>query len=186
MPSYSKEISDYHLTQVREIMVRYPRISTRGLVERLKVEFSIEIHRNYAVKLQRKIILERRNRHLNSPSLSERIAELQDSTQITKEMLWIEAKNAKNGSERIRALKVIQEVDLGLFEAEMDAGLFERKIGLVKIDEPRISLRQIIEKLPSEARSTMIGALEQYLPAIQSERHLRSHEPNLEVNRKIA
>lgn len=163
MPSYSHEISKQHLELVRSVMVQYPRISTRSLVERLQIDYSVQLHRNYAVKLQRKVILERRARFCNSHSLFERLAEIQDKTVIIEELLWLEARNAKNSSDRMRALKAIHEIELCLLEAEMDTGIFERKLGTVRVEERKIQLADIVQNMPTELRNDFLGGIQKTL-----------------------
>lgn len=135
MPAYSKEREQYHISRVKSVMILAPDAGLEQIQEALEASTQdpLRLDRDYISKIRRKIYAERlqRNNNLNKGA---RIAYIQDKKKAVEQRLWGEATNMKNpGVVRVMALEKIVKNELDLLKAEMDAGLYERQIGTVKV-----------------------------------------------------
>jgi hypothetical protein len=139
MPNYSKENQRYHQNRIRAVLVINPQASLREIKESLENSKTspLPLHIDYLAKLRKKIDGERTNRHAGS-GIAARISALQDKIHKINEQLWQIAASGTSGSrDKTAALKALAENDLKLLQAEMDAGIYDRKIGTVEIEARR-------------------------------------------------
>ena len=117
------------------MLIFQPTASLREIQKVLEnsKEEPLHLDLNYVGKLRDRIFAERtrRNDHRN---LKVRLAEIQDEHKAIKTRLWREATDPRSPAvARIMALDKLAKSELELLSAEMDAGLYERKIGTIDV-----------------------------------------------------
>jgi hypothetical protein len=137
MPSYSKENKDYHKSRIRAVLVISPGASVREIQQSLGAgKTPLKLHHDYINKLKNAIFKERSKR--NHKEINQRISSLQDKLQKIDEQLWqIAASPDSSKRDKVTALKALAEHELKLLQAEMDAGVYTRKLGEVEIEARR-------------------------------------------------
>ncbi|MBI4160052.1 hypothetical protein HY504_02705 [Candidatus Wolfebacteria bacterium] len=136
MPAFKKETTDYHQERVRDILILKPNASARSIAEALASDPKnpLPLHRLYIGKLIRKIEGERRHR-LDNAKVTKYLAIIEDETQSVKEQLWgILLDNAADSKARVMAARGIIEAGNKLLELQMNAGIFERELGTVRVE----------------------------------------------------
>lgn len=159
MASHKDETKQYHRARIQEAMVLNPRASVKEIAELLEyANPPLVLSREYVGKVIQKIYAERLIRY-DRAHLNKRIAEMEDRTQSVIGQMWKLVLNPKNAAkERAQAAKVIIEADRNLLEAQMDAGIFDRKIGTVGIEHTH----EHTLKLPEEIRTPILRAFKNY------------------------
>lgn len=139
MAAYSKAQRDYHKSRIRAIMVHNPDASDRYIKETLQAakQAPLSLHRTYIATIKKKILVERTNRH-NGANIAHRLAFIQDKIRQIDKQLWDLVNSEHIGDrEKIAALKELRENEIKLLQAEMDAGLYDRKLGTIDIEALR-------------------------------------------------
>lgn len=132
MPSYSDKIQEEHKELVKNALALKPRAGVHVIADMLK-KAGRSLDAKYVNKIKRKIIQERQLR-FNEKKVNERISEIEEKANIVQEKLWeILLGKYTNDSNKVAAARAIVETEKKLFESQMDAGIFERKIGEVAI-----------------------------------------------------
>lgn len=159
MASLKDETTQYHRERVREALVFNPRATIKELVDLLQyANPPLVLERHYVGKLVNKIKGERLTRH-SQENLNRRIAELQDRTESVITQMWKIVLNAKHpAKERAMAAKVILDADRNLLESQMDAGIFDRKLGTIGVEHQH----EHTLKLPDEIRLPILRAFKNY------------------------
>lgn len=156
MPAYSKENEQRHMERVREVLALKPRAGAITISNILKGDpndpLSLDPH--YVIKLKKKIAGERKHR-FNQALVDEHIAEMEDAINELVVRMWaIVLDSSIDERARVGAAKVIVDSKVKLFEAKMDAGIFERKLGTFEV-------RKTYE-LKAEQKILILNALENY------------------------
>jgi len=131
MPKYKKETEQYHMERVREVLALNPRAGAIAISNLLKEDRNnpINLDPHYIVKLKRKIQGERIHR-FDQAKVEQHIAQLEDETEQLCIQMWrIVLDQTMDERARVAAAKTIIDAKIKLFEAKMDAGIFERKLG---------------------------------------------------------
>lgn len=134
---------------IRDVVARNPLISVLQLQSVLKergfkTAEGNALHWHYLAKLVRKLNREKALA-VDLQKVNERIAETKERYRIMVEMLWriidykmeyIELYNLfpPKNDERIKAANTLVKLDLAILKAEMDAGIFDRKLGSVDVN----------------------------------------------------
>jgi hypothetical protein len=137
MPKVKKEQEKEYLELIRRVLVYYPDagvLTIQRILEqptRQRPE-GLHLDRGYLTKLVRKIRNERAIR-INRGTIA-RISELQDHFRtLAAEIATIVTNPAIEPKDKGALLIKLFEKNLALFEAEQNAGIFERKLGTVDI-----------------------------------------------------
>lgn len=135
MPAYKKETEQKHMERIREVLALKPRAGAITISNVLKTDpnepLSLDPH--YIIKLKKKIKGERVHR-LDQAVVEEHISEMQDEIdQVTVQMWAIVLDGSADERARVGAAKVIVDSKLKLFEAKLDAWIFERKLGTLEV-----------------------------------------------------
>jgi hypothetical protein len=160
MPALSKETQNYHQSRIRAVLVVDPQASLREIKDTLAKSPSapINLDRDYISRLVKKIRAERAVRN-DQVSIGRRISELQDKIKRIDGQLWaIAADRGAKDIAKVQALKALAENELKLLSAEMDAGIYDRKVGTLKVEERKVSLLTIINQANPNERANLINA----------------------------
>jgi len=160
MPALSTETQNYHKSRIRAVLVVDPQASLREIKETLSKSFNAPLNLDlvYISKLVKKIHVERTVRN-DRANISRRISELQDKLKRIDGQLWtIAADKGAKDIAKVQALKALAENELKLLSAEMDAGIYERKVGTLKVEERKVSLLTIINQVEPNERARLINA----------------------------
>lgn len=135
MPSLKKETVEYHVERVREVLALNPRAGKRVIREILAKDRDdpITLDADYILILKKKIEGERTHR-FDFPKVEKRLAEMQDRTESVIAQMWrILLNQTMDERARVAAAKIIIEAELKFFDAQMAAGIFERKLGSLEV-----------------------------------------------------
>lgn len=135
MPNYKDETQEYHVERVREVLALNPRAGVRTIREVLEKdpENPVILNPHYILKLKKKIQGERKQR-FSQALVDERLSEIQDRTEGVIAQMWrILLNPTMDERARVAAAKVIIDAEHKFFEAQMDAGIFERRLGSVEV-----------------------------------------------------
>jgi len=131
MPRYGKQREKYLMERVRGILAFNPRLGVHAIREKLRYDPAdpVTIDPHYLLKLKNKIDAERKFR-LDTTKVTERISQMQDTTAaVIEHFIELLISPSVEPKDRVAAGKAILAADKALFEAEMDAGVFERQLG---------------------------------------------------------
>jgi len=171
---------------IRQYLVRMPSISSRKLAD-LMTQTGYSIEQNYALKLIAEIREENAKR-INAQVLVEEVAKAEDSIQelitecwriITQNQRkikrkvkdtnkdsatfgkWIEIEEYKDisSAEQLRAIGQAGDLMQKLFNIKFDAGVFNRKLGEVGVEDKSKPLFELIKNASPENRKQFINAL---------------------------
>lgn len=162
MAKFRDETIQYHTERVREAVILFPRASAREVVELLSKSKThpIVLDKEYVGKLMKKIKGERKHRY-RVASFDIRVAEMEDRTQTVISQMWKILHDARNSDKaRVMAAKTILDADKNLLDAQMDAGIYDRKLGKVGIDVKHEHEHTV--RLPDEIRIPILRALKNY------------------------
>ncbi len=136
MPSYGKELTEYHKERIKELLVLKPKVSLLSIREALQNDHKnpLLLDKDYIAIIIRKIRGERKHRY-DREEVNERLAEIQDHSQSVIEQMWGVLLNpTADDRARVGAAKVIIDSEHKFLEAQMDMGVFERKLGTVDVE----------------------------------------------------
>ena len=171
--NYSQELREYHKERVREVIGINPRASERVIREILENHPTdpISLDRNYIRKIKAKVI-ESRKWRFNTALVEERLGEMQDRTESIISQMWLLLLDDRmNPKTRVDAAKTIIMAESKFWEAQLDAGVFEKHLGTVGFElnarsrplelEKRIQILKAFEswgfKLPTEKQATVLA-----------------------------
>jgi len=154
------EKEEFLQNTIRNAIAVNPLVSIRGMQEIVEHNTGRSISDKYTSKLMRKI---RRQAIIQSDQkqMNERLAEIRERFRVLTDDLFrtiywkpdfLEQYGLSYPSfkQRLAAMKLLAQLELALFHAELDAGMFENK--QIAIEE---MLRQGV--LPTELREQVIG-----------------------------
>ncbi len=156
MPAYSKEREQYYIERIKGVLDLKLNASTMTIHEALAKDTNapLSLARVYIEKLRRKIDGERAHR-FDDAKVGKRLAEIQDRTESVIAQMWrvLLDPNAPEVA-RVSGGRAIIEAEHRLFDAQLNAGIFERKLGSVEI--------QHIHELAPEHKLLILHALANY------------------------
>lgn len=162
MGAYSDTRQEYHKSRIRDIMILKPDVSAQGIQNALEASAldPIRLDRNYIKKLIRKIEKERVVK-LDRAEIKERLSVMRETYNLVSEQMWkILLDGTADGKGRVAAGKVIIDAQKNLLDAEMNAGIFDRKLGTVAIEAGGVIEHH--HQLDPAIKSQMLKALENY------------------------
>lgn len=149
----AKDVKQKHIELIRQVLAIQPRATIEETQKTLEKN-GVVVNYHYVARLIQKIKTERVVRY-DIAKVTARISEMQDKFDEIQKQLWkILLDNSKyeegrykgrvkvRVSEKIAAAVALIKADKELLDAQMDAGVFERKLGTleadlsVKIDDP--------------------------------------------------
>lgn len=165
MAAYSDTLKEYHKSRIRDVMILKPGVSIEGIrrVLELSQEAPLTLDHRYITKLVQKIRDERETR-MDRVRINVRLAELQDRYEAVTEQMWkilldTSLNEIKGGlSARVQAGRTILEQEEKLLNAQMEAGVFERKIGTLAVEHQH----EHTLNLPDEIRLPILRAFKNY------------------------
>lgn len=147
--------------RIRLELVKSPAISIVEIQSILSDNCGHIFDKNFIGKLKRKIHQERAYRY-NSIDLHRVLAELEDAIKVLSRLLWkiIEDPESSN-RDKISAIREIRSAKTMLLESLFNAGIFERKMGEMKLKtdltpEQGQLLEEAVEKLYGHRRKTKV------------------------------
>lgn len=125
---YSEESKQYHISQIRRILVMKPDASIRETQEILTAQKRpLDLDKDYVNKLINKIRKER-TRRADRYLISEKLALIEDKLDESDWILWrMVNSSSSNNSERISALREIRQNNTKMLEILINSGLFEKQ-----------------------------------------------------------
>lgn len=163
MGAYSDDRQQYHIGRIRQILVLKADASAETIKEALERDPSspLSLDRVYIRKLLRKILSERvhRFRHVD---IQRRLAEMQDRTEVVIAEMWKIILDPKfDERARVNAGKLIVDAERNFLTAQIDAGIYEKKLGTIDVKhEHTLSLAPEL-KLPILAAFRNYGIIPQ-------------------------
>lgn len=187
------EKEEFLRSTIRDAIAANPLVTIRGMQEIVEYNTGRPISDKYVVRLMHKI---RRRAVIQSDrkKMNERLAEVRERYRLLMddlmrtiywkpEFLEMYALQPPSFKERLAAMKLLAQMELALFRAELDAGMFEDR--QAAIDE---MLRQGV--LPTELREQVIGAFRTWkLTPVHKEDAMPSNlsiVPNTDTTQKSA
>lgn len=167
MAAFHDDKIQYHKSRVRDVLIINPTLSAEGIQRELKNSFidPIKLDRQYIEKLVRKVKKERVTR-LDRADVRARLSEMEDTFQAVRSQMWNilmdEGLNLVKGGigARVTAGKVIIDSEKVFLESQMNAGVFDRKLGTIGIEASgRIDH---IHKMDPELKAPILKALQNY------------------------
>lgn len=134
MPSYAQESQRYHTDRVRAALFFMPNAGRKTVQRILEQDPNHPLHLQdkYIDKLLRKIHKERANRQ--SKTILHEIAVMEDELEWFREETVRILFSVVGAGEKLRAIGLTWKMRLDLFQAKLDAGIFERQAGTVKVE----------------------------------------------------
>jgi hypothetical protein len=132
MPRITHENKQFYKAQIRRLISIDHGISRRELQERLDKD-GLHLDRNYLGKLYDEIIVERSTR-MDRQLLNKALSSFEDTMTEIVRVTW-EIANTKyiNPQARVMALREVREAHNDVFQKLFDAGIFEKKLGLIDL-----------------------------------------------------
>ena len=136
MANYTDEKRSEHKELVRQALVAKPRATLKEIQELVEKVINWKFDKNYLLKVVNAVRAERRVRYAHDPEVNNRIAEMEDKINQVQTSMWQIILNPRAAdTAKIRAGEVIVRSEKNLIEAQMDSGIFERKLGTVEVEE---------------------------------------------------
>lgn len=133
MPKIREETQREHLELVRQALAMQPRASLVAIRDAIAQAKGFSLDPHYILKLRKKIEGERKMRY-SQARVAARIAEMQEKAELAQSKLWpILYSKVASDKNKIAAATAIMRIEKELFEAQQDAGIFERKLGEVDV-----------------------------------------------------
>lgn len=168
MPAYSKDNELYHMDRIREALFIRPKAGALTVQRILEQDRNspLHLHQDYVNRLLQKIRKERANRQYKK--ITEEIATMEDEFEwLREETIRILLGNADPAG-KVRAITAMWKMRIDLYEAKLNAGIFERRLGVLEIEKryrplPPDLKQKIIEVMknwnviPREAEAKLIS-----------------------------
>ena len=178
-----KEKELEYISQIRRILVIKPDSSIREVKETLLNQRKpLNLDKDYINKLINKIRVERTNR-VNYYTINVVLAKFQDEVEELKKRLWLIITSPGSlEKDKIAAIKEIRNSSKDLFDKMFDAGIFERRIGEIGIEDKSQTLTNLLKNAEPETKKEFIRAWRelQRLP----DRESNIPEPSTDADRK--
>ena len=158
MAFYSDDQREYHRERVREILALKPAASiiTITNVLRKHPDEPLNLDRHYVSQLLKKIRGERIHRY-DKAEVRATLAELQDTMRELDQQMWtiVLDPRASKAARTMAAGRII-ESNYKFFDAQLNAGIFERNLGKVRLE---LEHERKNTPLPDDVREIMLAAL---------------------------
>lgn len=117
-----------HLKAIKQVMAMKPRATLYVIKDSIKsLGWNLDV--NYIAKVREKILADRVER-FNTAKIEKRISELQEKAELVQEYLYPILLDPRTAvKDKIKAAREIMKSEVDLFNSQMDAGMFERKLG---------------------------------------------------------
>lgn len=145
--AYSKEEREEFKEIVRRIKVMNPKMGVGKIREvLLKRKPPLSLSVKFLNSLVKEIAKENAERYRNT-TIEIVLGKYQDEIEELKNRLWAIINNKlTTNSEKIAAIRELRNSSSDLFEKMFDAGVFERELGKIKIDNLTDEEKELIEK----------------------------------------
>jgi len=131
---FSKEKENEIKSMVRLLLVRQPNLSMLQVQDALAKQ-GLVFDRNYIGRVVKKIHDERSHR-IDNQSLAREIAKFEDLYEALAHELWIMILDKTlKASERNGAIRTLIDAHKSIFDKKFDAGIFEKQLGKLKVEE---------------------------------------------------
>lgn len=135
MPAYSKDNELYHMDRIREALFIRPKAGALTIQRILEQDRNspLHLHQDYVNRLLTKIRKERAHRQYKK--INEEIATMEDEFEwLREETIRILLGNADSAG-KVRAIAAMWKMRIDLYEAKLNAGIFERRLGVLEIEK---------------------------------------------------
>lgn len=142
-------------------MILKPDVSAQGIQNALEQSSldPIRLDLTYIKKLVRKIGKERVLK-LDRAEIKERLSVMRETYNLVAEQMWKILLDPNDKKARVAAGKVIIDAQKNLLEAEMNAGIFDRKLGTLNLESG--GQVEHIHTLDPALKAPIMKALENY------------------------
>ncbi len=157
MANYGDDTRKYHRERIRDVLAIKPTASILTIQRVLESgDDPLRLDNRYIAKELGIIRSERRYR-FREADVNAALAELQDQGRALNEAMWrIVLDERKGAAARTMAAGRILESNYKFWEAQLNAGVFERKLGEVKV---ALELERKNAPLPEDIQDIMLKAL---------------------------
>ena len=180
---YTKERQKEHMSQIRRILVIKPESTILEVRDTLVRQVKpLKLDKDYINRIINKIRKERANR-LDHYTINVVLAKFQDEMEELKRRLWIIiTKGESTEKDRIAAIKELRNSSKELFDKMFDAGIFERKLGEIGIEDKSKTLTNLLKDAEPKTKEEFIRAWR----GIQGLPNKRGDipKPSADINRK--
>lgn len=167
MGTYSDDKQQYHKSRVRDVLIINPTLSAEGIQRELQYSFidPLRLDRVYVRKIMQKVKAERTHR-IDRADVKVRLAEMEDTFRAVRKQMWSilndeELNMVKGGiGARVTAGRVLIDSEKVFLEAQMNAGVFDRKLGTMNIEAS--GKVEHIHKMDPELKAPILKALQNY------------------------
>lgn len=135
MPAYSKDNEIYHMDRIREALFVRPKVGAFMVQRMLEQDGKspLHLHQDYINRLLQKIRKERAHRQYKK--INEEVATMEDEFEwLREETIRILLGNT-DAAGKIRAINTMWKMRIDLYEAKLNAGIFERRLGVLEIEK---------------------------------------------------
>jgi len=156
---YTKERQKEHMSQIRRILVIKPESTILEVRDTLVRQVKpLKLDKDYINRIINKIRKERANR-LDHYTINVVLAKFQDEMEELKRRLWIIiTKGESTEKDRIAAIKELRNSSKELFDKMFDAGIFERKLGEIGIEDKSKTLTNLLKNAEPKTKEEFIRA----------------------------
>ena len=156
---YTKERQKEHMSQIRRILVIKPESTILEVRDTLARQVKpLKLDKDYINRIINKIRKERANR-LDHYTINVVLAKFQDEMEELKRRLWIIiTKGESTEKDRIAAIKELRNSSKELFDKMFDAGIFERKLGEIGIEDKSKTLTNLLKNAEPKTKEEFIRA----------------------------
>lgn len=160
MANYAHDTIEYHKERIREVLALNARASLRAIQNILEGHETtpLKLSLVYIAKLKKKIEAERAHR-FDHALVETHLAKVQERNETIISTMWSILLDPKQkGRDRVSAAQTIIKADFELYQALLDGGVFERKLGTIDLNA---TLRN--RPIPAEVKDIMLKALKAHL-----------------------
>ena len=156
---YTKERQKEHMSQIRRILVIKPESTILEVRDTLARQIKpLKLDKDYINRIINKIRKERANR-LDHYTINVVLAKFQDEMEELKRRLWIIiTKGESTEKDKIAAIKELRNSSKELFDKMFDAGIFERKLGEIGIEDKSKTLTNLLKNAEPKTKEEFIRA----------------------------
>jgi len=180
---YTKERQKEHMSQIRRILVIKPESTILEVRDTLARQVKpLKLDKDYINRIINKIRKERANR-LDHYTINVVLAKFQDEMEELKRRLWIIiTKGDSTEKDRIAAIRELRNSSKELFDKMFDAGIFERKLGQIGIEDKSKTLTNLLKNAEPKTKEEFIRAWRE-LQGLPNKRG-DIPKPSADINRK--
>lgn len=161
MGQYSDAKQEYHKSRIRDIMILKPEVSAEAIKAALAQSAldPLNLDRTYIRKLMGKIKKDRIVR-IDRADIRERLGIMRETYNLVSEQMWKILLESNDRKAQVSAGKVIVDAQKNLLESEMNAGVFDRKLGTINFEAG--GQIEHVHTLSPELKAPILHALEKY------------------------